>query len=913
MPKCKLPCCCTVFSGDWSLRICKQIVLMSRPLLLGIFALSLAVRLWFNFVFPHINNAGAADGSEYLRLAHAIDQYLSQPGSDVSLLFGFKQSGPIFPLFIIFWQKVGALFGNFPPYAAPVFGQCLLAAISDVFLCLTANFLYGRQCALICAAFAIFYPASIINSGRLYAESFSTSLCVILLYIMCRGFVGEKRHWLQFLFLGIGLASLQLARSVMIVLSFVSLPLTFVQERKSAAIKSLGLLLIGMALVMLPWLCAQKAVLNKASLVVDRVGNYNLFVGTNPDISGWLSYPYPDGTGIESRSSLSILKDNVKLSLGRSIKLMLDKPYRLAKFPWNDFRTDIGLFTFPLQVAFHQFLLLLCAVGVCLSLITNADGEPVEPGNLKARLLLFAYFVGHAIYWFFITVPRYNMTATPVLILFAAAGAAALMTLFNENRKRAALVFNAFLLFFLCARINGIGLLFQITGSPTLSLFFLCLLKTVTAGLFFFLLWKLSARATEKIALTKAVFLSVATFSVLLVGYPARANGRPFEWQTKLTNKGDKIVQQFSFSHGDLQALKDKQLFLLIDTDGARDFVENGRVTVNGESLDGPLIPGISLTQDFFAGKYMGDQTDQLYFECEWIYDCMTASAGVGSGDIRQWFVLPLPPNLIDKVSASKIISVEIENVSGSRSFKIFGNYEPVKLLPSVKSSSWEKAFYGVENDRGFTDSRYDVLLDTSRHKNATLVSSAKKTENDLSSSPGVQTGLYNLLLSAVPRTNSTAKFTLNAPLPKKLSLKKQEAKTFSSSVFSPSTVADRDVWLIRLRGKSSALDAHRERVIVEPKLKVLLTDNTGKKITYRCRWLPRNLPNYDETTKFDYCFPMMLGLLKEKMVAIEVSLERKDIGSSPKGSLEIDDFELEIGSFSANPLNVKNANLSIY
>ncbi len=82
---------------------------MSRPLLLGIFALSLAVRLWFNFVFPYINNAGAADGSEYLRLAHAIDQYLSQPGSDVSILFGFKQSGPIFPLFIISAEGWSAL------------------------------------------------------------------------------------------------------------------------------------------------------------------------------------------------------------------------------------------------------------------------------------------------------------------------------------------------------------------------------------------------------------------------------------------------------------------------------------------------------------------------------------------------------------------------------------------------------------------------------------------------------------------------------------------------------------------------------------------------------------------------------------------------------------------------------------
>lgn len=904
MAKCKLPGCCTVFSCAWSLRNCKQIVLMSRPLLLGIFALSLAVRLWFNFVFPHINNAGAADGSEYLRLAHAIDQYLSQPGSDLSILSGFKQSGPIFPIFILLCQKVGSFFGSLPPSCAPLFGQCLLAAISDGFLFLTANLLYGRRCALICAAFAIFYPASIINSGRLYAESFSTSLSVILLYIMCRGFVGEKRNWLQFLGLGMGLASLQLARSVMIVLSFVSLPLTFFQERKAAALKSLGLVLIGMALVMLPWLCAQKAVLNKTSLVVDRVGNYNLFVGTNPDISGWLSYPYPDGTGIESRSALSVLTSNVKLSLGRSIKLMLDKPYRLAKFPWNDFRTDIGLFTFPLQVAFHQFLLLLCAVGICLALITNPDGKLVERGILRARLLLFAYFASHAIYWFFITVPRYNMTAIPELILFAAAGADALMALFNENRKRAVLVFNAFLLFFLSARLNDIGLLFQVTGSPSLSLILLCALKAFAAALFFFFLWKVSQQPTEKLVVFRAVFLSITAASIFLVAYPARANGRALEWQAQLLNKGEKISQQFVFSKDDIAALSDKRLFLLFDTDGLRDFIENGRITVNGEPLHAPVIPGISLTQEFSADKYMGKEKNQLYFECEWIYERMTASAGIAAGDIRQWFVVPLPLNVVNKIAASGTLSVEIENVSGARSFKLFGNYEPVKTLPSVNSSSWEKAFYGVENDLGFTDSRYDVKQDTVRHTKAQLTSDSKKSDADLSPSPGIQTGSYNMLLSAVPLKNLPHTFSFNAPLPRKLSLKNQEAKTFQTALLSPPAAGPNDVWLFRLKGKSSAPNAPHPNIIVEPKLTVHLSNDSVKTIDYPCRWLPRSLPNYAEPTAFDYCFPMMPGLLKEKIASIEVSLEPKDFGSAPNRWLEIDDLELEVESIYGNPVS---------
>ncbi|MBX9951368.1 MAG: hypothetical protein K2Y39_19525 [Candidatus Obscuribacterales bacterium] len=879
---------------------------MSRPLLLGIFALSLAFRLWFNFVYPHVNNAGAADGSEYLRLAHALDRYFSQPHSDLSILSGFKQSGPVFPLFILFCQKVGGFFGSFPDSAAPVFGQCLLASLADVFLCLTANLLWGRQCALFGAAFTILYPAYLINTGRLYAESFSTSLSVILLYAMCRGFVGAKRNWIHFLSLGAGLASLQLARSVMILLSAVSLPLTFFQERKSGAFKAVGLLIIGMALVMIPWLCAQKAVLNKASLVVDRVGNYNLFVGTNPDISGWLSYPYPDGTGIENRSQIAVLSGNLKRSWSRSLKLMLDKPFRLAKFPWNDFRTEVGLFTFPVQVAFHQILLLLCAVGVCLSFVANADGQAVERGVFRGRLLLLLYLASHAIYWFFITVPRYNMTATPVLIMFAAAGAASILSVFKRNHEHGILLANALVVLFLSARLSEIGLLFKITGNPSVSLLILCAFKASAAILFFLLLWKFFPRPADKPLLAKAVNLTIALISVFLVAYPARANGRSFEWQALLSHPGEKISQQIRFNRLDTDVLANRQLYLLIDTDGAGDFVENGLITVNGEQLQGPLIPGISLTQDFSAFKYMGKEQEQIYYECEWIYDCMTVSADRGSCDIRQWFVLPLPPKVVSKIVGSGLADIQIQNKSGIRGFKVFGNYQPVSLFPSIYSSSWEKAFYGVENDRGFTDSRYDVKLDLARHEHASFVEKSP----DLSPLSGIQSGMYNLLITATSKGKDNQVFTYASPFPKNLSLKNSEAKTCSTNISSLLAPTASETWIFRLKGRSSvagASKADRKHIRVEPKVKVVLNDDSGKTFVYPCRWLPRSLPAFGEPTRFDYCFPMMPGLLKEKISSVEVTFLRHDTGYSVDQPLEIEDLAFEIIPLPNNPISSQN------
>jgi hypothetical protein len=136
------------------------------------------------------------------------------------------------------------------------------------------------------------------------------------------------------------------------------------------------------------------------------------------------------------------------------------------------------------------------------------------------------------------------------------------------------------------------------------------------------------------------------------------------------------------------------------------------------------------------------------------------------------------------------------------------------------------------------------------------------------------------------------------------LILKNQEAKTFQTALLSPPAAGPNDVWLFRLKGKSSAPNAPHPNIIVEPKLTVHLSNDSVKTIDYPCRWLPRSLPNYAAPTSFDYCFPMMPGLLKEKIAGIEVSFERKDFGSAPNSSLEIDDLELEVESIYGNPVS---------
>src|SRR5262249_49698203 len=137
----------------------------------------------------------------------------------------------------------------------------------------------------------------------------------------------------------------------------------------------LALTLAGMSILLVPWLVFEKAAYNKLSLTVDRVGHYNLFIGTNTATQGFLSYPYPDGRGIEEKSFATLIMQAAKRSASRFFKLVLDKPARLLKAPWNDFRCPIGPFEYKAQVALHEAILLLSIIGVLLSAFLMPGGD----------------------------------------------------------------------------------------------------------------------------------------------------------------------------------------------------------------------------------------------------------------------------------------------------------------------------------------------------------------------------------------------------------------------------------------------------------------------------------------------------------------------------------------------------------
>lgn len=137
-----------------------------------LFACALILRLWFNFATDHINCYGVSDASEYLRYATAISKL-----NFMAPVFGpewkeFAISGPAFPFFLYMCAKL--TMSPFNPANSDLFlsAQSLVSALTAALIASCAARLWTARIGLLAGYLAAFYPAFIVNSGRLYSETF---------------------------------------------------------------------------------------------------------------------------------------------------------------------------------------------------------------------------------------------------------------------------------------------------------------------------------------------------------------------------------------------------------------------------------------------------------------------------------------------------------------------------------------------------------------------------------------------------------------------------------------------------------------------------------------------------------------------------------------------------------------------
>lgn len=712
----------------------KASFLRNGLVLASIFVSALSIRLWFNFAADHANCAGCCDASEYVRNAAALSSMLALPqefwhkffacafGSAspadlesvraaMSNLKEVYQAGPVFPIFLtLSFSAAGALFAN-NPLGAPVLVQSILSAIA---CCLIADFTgkaWTRVVGYIAGFIAAVYPGFIINSGRLYTESFATFLICLLLALVIRGFFSSKNVIPRAIAIGFLSAWLQLTRSILVISSVCMIPILYAQQRASGWKSGIAALLLGFACVVLPWVSFQHVAFDKGGIVVDRVGNYNLFIGSNTQTQGWLTFPYPDGAGIEKKSLTNLLGESFKTSPTRFIRLMLDKPARLFQMPWNDFRTQIGLFDIGAQSLFHQFLLLLAALGLLLAMFTAPSKDSPTQGQLYSRLLLVGFAAIHLVYAVFITVPRYAITAMPCVIAFSAAGLVALAALLIAPKtRRISTVLTIVTLVLWGALHNNLVQPLMESGIVNNAVFALGIesaVKLCLLAIWFVVLFATLKDTSGYRRIARVAAVGFFLMAIPLVVLPSRAAGRWYEWQKPLSDKP--VSQTVSVpAH-----IGNQQTYLMIDADGASSLT-SADVSVNGKKLTGPIIPGLAVAQDYSVLQHVTNGA--VNWEGENIFNFMTKPADLSNSELRQWFLIPVPSQ-VTASAADKPLTVTVSKpavqIGAETAGAIYGSYAHGKQLsiPSATTYSWEKAFYGVENERGLTDPRLDESI----------------------------------------------------------------------------------------------------------------------------------------------------------------------------------------------------------
>ena len=276
----------------------------------------------------------------------------------------------------------------------------------------------------------------------------------------------------------------------------------------------------------------------------------------------------------------------------------------------------------------------------------------------------------------------------------------------------------------------------------------------------------------------------------------------------------------------------------------------------------------------------------------------MNASGGLNL-DIRQWFILPLNKEIVSSIfenGDAPRLNVELKGTEAV-GLNLYGSYpqnNEYQYIPSVTRYSWEKCLYGVENETGFTDSRFDEKYFFKQNIDS----------KDLSNLPGVQTGSYNvrLLVAKGPRLP-----LLNNEAIESYSLK-DSSSIVNNRILETDTIPSYDddtIWNVTFNG---AIQSDIEETINLPvNVEALLKSKQGETI-YRSPWVPTSVQLSTGLNEFSFSIPIKPSRIGD-LNSIRLSISRGGVADStqyfgtfykPKskiGALSRENFEKQIGT----------------
>jgi hypothetical protein len=310
--------------------------------------------------------------------------------------------------------------------------------------------------------------------------------------------------------------------------------------------------------------------------------------------------------------------------------------------------------------------------------------------------------------------------------------------------------------------------------------------------------------------------------------------------------------------------------YLLVDCANWSEISQGASVRVGDTELKGPLIPLLPFLQNFDDYKKSSDNS--VYLEFEYIFTALCRASNIALLDLRQWYVLPIPSQLLSRVPEGNDMKVSFKPL-GSNEFTTYSahrNFGKPKIIPSLFRSSWEKAFYGVENLNGLSDSRYE-----------------EKIESVSTYSGEMQPGFpveerANLYILEVPGKSFSEIQTA----------KKIQSNTSDCCLRNLPAYDKSSTWIVTWRGEVEYGGKESKVRPVEVTASVYARDSKGIESRYVSPWVPSKLILNPGVNKFELSFPFKPSSVPGNIDRIEI----KDTAIGMKyGSDALKNTEIEI------------------
>ncbi|HNB24239.1 MAG TPA: hypothetical protein PKZ32_17600, partial [Candidatus Melainabacteria bacterium] len=739
-----------------------------RGALFWLFAIALTIRLWFCFFHSHVNAYAGFDAVGYINAAKAIFELNTLPASFakdcLSTLTGgasasvasnvhekllslqpLMLSGPSYPIFLVLSNILTISAYDPADWVKPVAAQCMLSSVTVVLIAAIGRQLFDRKTGVMAGAIAAIYPPFIINCGRACTETFAAFLLVLFSYVFLyvaqtqiRSAEEKPEERFRFLklfgaavALGSIAACLSLARTTLLPLSAIAVVMLFFRLNGKMRLSAVASFVVGFALILVPWFAAQKLIVGRTSLVIDRVSRLNYGLGTSSQTQGWTGFPIHFQPIMDRTVNVQTLT-HLSEDPGPYLWLLQDKIPRLLKCGWNDFKTWLGVFSPPAQDVLHQFIIAFAAAGMILSLDSTKEKTNQWRGRMTGVIFMVLVLLMHLPYIFFITVGRYNLTAMPFLMVFGAWGLRRLRHLGNWSSEKADVlelaypsIYLLFVIFVLADPLAVLVNAFGERGAAEIGIMTTIGLKAV----FFFFLGGMTYVLINKKqtgfysrAVSNSLLLGILALSFSSLCLPVRANGRWYERPVTFTRPGDGVTFELVAPPAVAKSVRDGKAYLMVDAESLDSLTNGLSIAIDGKNLSGPYIPGLSLLDDQDHFERRGNQLTRV---AECLFESFSSVVGVGNNDVRQWFLIAIPaekePSLMALSRAtqeggrSMRITIKRTAAGRTRLFKALTRDDKELIIPEWQYYSWDKAFYGVERRGGICDPRTDHKLEAHR------------------------------------------------------------------------------------------------------------------------------------------------------------------------------------------------------